>query len=103
MTSRRISIKHTSAPHVEKYPHLPDWPGRDSFNGKILHAAALGDIRPYARRDILVIGAGNSGTDVLNHLSRIATGKVWVSLRHGSTIMPTRLFGYTLSASFKFR
>jgi len=80
----------------EKYPHLPDWPGRDSFSGEILHAAALGDISRYAGRDILVIGAGNSGTDVLNHLSRVATGKVWVSLRHGPTIMPTRLFGFPM-------
>lgn len=80
----------------EKYPHIPDWPGRDSFNGEILHAADLGDIKRYAGRDILVIGAGNSGTDVLNHLSRIDTGKVWVSLRHGPTIMPTRLFGFPM-------
>ena len=80
----------------EKYPHLPDWPGRDSFNGEILHAADLGDIKRYAGRDILVIGAGNSGTDVLNHLSRVSTGKVWVSLRNGPTIMPTRLFGFPM-------
>ena len=80
----------------EKYPHIPDWPGRSDFNGEILHAAALGDISRYAGRDIMVIGAGNSGTDILNHLSRVATGKVWVSLRHGPTIMPTRLFGFPM-------
>ena len=80
----------------EKYPHLPDWPGRDSFNGEILHSANLGNIKRYAGRNILVVGAGNSGTDVLNHLSRIGTGKVWVSLRHGPTIMPTRLFGFPM-------
>jgi cation diffusion facilitator CzcD-associated flavoprotein CzcO len=80
----------------EKYPHLPDWPGRNSFNGEILHAADLGDITRYTGRDVLVIGAGNSGTDVLNHLSRVDTGKVWVSLRHGPTIMPTRLFGFPM-------
>jgi cation diffusion facilitator CzcD-associated flavoprotein CzcO len=80
----------------EKYPDLPDWPGRDSFNGEILHAADLGDITRYIGRDVLVIGAGNSGTDVLNHLSRVDTGKVWVSLRHGPTIMPTRLLGFPM-------
>lgn len=80
----------------ENHPHLPDWPGRNSFNGEILHAADLGDIKRYAGRDILVIGSGNSGTDVLNHLSRVDTGKVWVSLRHGPTIMPTRLFGFPM-------
>ncbi len=80
----------------EKYPYLPDWPGRDSFNGEILHAADLGNIKRYAGRKILVVGAGNSGTDVLNHLSRVNTSKVWVSLRHGPTIMPTRLFGFPM-------
>jgi len=78
----------------EKHPHIPDWPGRDSFKGEILHAAALGDLARYAGRNVVVIGAGNSGTDVLNHLSRVATGEVWVSLRHGPTIMPTRLLGF---------
>ncbi|MCG8383749.1 MAG: NAD(P)/FAD-dependent oxidoreductase [Gammaproteobacteria bacterium] len=80
----------------EKHPHLPNWPGRNNFNGEILHAAELGDISRFAGRDVLVIGAGNSGTDVLNHLSRVATGRVWVSLRHGPTIMPTRLFGFPM-------
>ncbi|UTW04145.1 NAD(P)/FAD-dependent oxidoreductase [Amphritea atlantica] len=80
----------------EKIPYIPDWPERDTYSGEILHAAALGDIARYAERDILVVGAGNSGTDVLNHLSRIPTGKVWVSLRHGPTIMPTRLFGFPM-------
>ncbi|MES9944226.1 MAG: NAD(P)/FAD-dependent oxidoreductase [Candidatus Thiodiazotropha sp.] len=80
----------------EKIPYIPDWPGRESFKGEILPAAELGNLNHYVGRNILVIGAGNSGTDVLNHLSRVQTGRVWVSLRHGPAIMPTRVFGFPM-------
>jgi cation diffusion facilitator CzcD-associated flavoprotein CzcO len=44
----------------------------------------------------LVVGAGNSGTDVLNHLVRIETESLWVSVRNGPTILPTRILGFPL-------
>jgi len=77
-------------------PHIPDWPGRNTFGGDFLYAADLGDITRFAGRDVLVIGAGNSGTDVLNHLAKIDTGRVWVSVRHGPAILPTRMLGFPL-------
>ncbi len=80
----------------EKIPHIPDWPGRDSFRGEIVHSADLGDIRRYLRRKVLVIGAGNSGTDVLNHLAARAGCKVLVSMRHGPAVMPTWVFGFPM-------
>ena len=80
----------------EKIPHVPDWPGRSDFDGDILHLADLGDIGRFSRRRILVIGAGNSGSDVLNHLAGIDTADVWISLRHGPAIIPARLFGFPM-------
>jgi len=74
-------------------PRMPAWPGRDSFGGELLHAAEFGDIERYRDRKILVVGAGNSGSDILNHLAGIETGQVWVSVRHGPVVFPTRLLG----------
>jgi len=76
-----------------RVPWMPDWPGRESFGGELRHAADFGELEHYRGKNILVVGAGNSGADVLNHLSRIETGRVWVSVRHGSVVFPTRLLG----------
>lgn len=77
----------------DRVPWMPAWPGRDLFTGELRHAADFGALERYRGRRILVVGAGNSGTDVLNHLSRIDTGELWVSIRHGPVVFPTRLGG----------
>lgn len=78
---------------LERVPHIPAWPGRDNFSGKLLHAADFGELAQYQGKDILVVGAGNSGSDILNHLASIDTGRVWVSVRHGPVVFPKRLYG----------
>ncbi|WP_298972789.1 NAD(P)/FAD-dependent oxidoreductase [uncultured Roseobacter sp.] len=80
----------------ERLPVIPVWPGIEDFGGAVIHAADFADPRSYDGKRVLVVGAGNSGTDVLNHLSRSAPSKVWVSLRHGPSILPTRVFGFPL-------
>ncbi|WP_171182348.1 NAD(P)/FAD-dependent oxidoreductase [Ruegeria sp. HKCCD8929] len=80
----------------EKVPDMPVWPGMEEFGGQIIHAADFGDPNEYDGKNVLVIGAGNSGTDVLNHLSRSNPAQVWVSVRHGPSILPSRVFGFSL-------
>lgn len=77
----------------DRVPHIPYWEGHKQFEKEIIHAADLGDISRYQGKKILVVGAGNSGADVLNHLSTINTDKLWVSVRHGPTVFPKRLYG----------
>jgi cation diffusion facilitator CzcD-associated flavoprotein CzcO len=77
----------------DRVPWMPDWPGVDSFSGELLHSAQFGDVARYSGKRVLVVGAGNSGADVMNHLVRIKTGPVWVSVRQGPTVFPTRLLG----------
>lgn len=77
----------------DRVPYTPDWAGIDSFRGRVVHAAAFGRAAEYRGQRVLVVGAGNSGTDVLNHLAGIGTGRVWVSVRHGPVIFPMRLYG----------
>jgi len=77
----------------DRVPHTPYWEGHKQFEKEIIHAADLGDISRYQGKKILVVGAGNSGADVLNHLSTIDTDKLWVSVRDGPTVFPKRLFG----------
>lgn len=80
----------------DRFPHIPDWPGRADFTGAFLHAADIGDVSRFNGKRVLVIGAGNSGADVLNHLSRHAPAEVQVSVRHGPAVVPTRILGFPL-------
>ena len=77
----------------DRVPAIPAWRGRETFAGPLVHAADFGELEHYRDRRILVVGAGNSGTDILNHLAAIDTRQVWVSVRHGPVIFPRYLFG----------
>ena len=80
----------------DRIPYIPVWPGRGEFTGELLHAAHLGDVARFDGKRVLVVGAGNSGSDVLNQLARRAPSEVWISVRHGPAIVPTRIFGFPL-------
>ncbi len=80
----------------DRVPYIPDWPGRDTFSGELLHAASVGDLARFDGRRVLVVGAGNSGSDVLNHLARQRPAEVRVAVRHGPAVVPTRVFGFPL-------
>jgi cation diffusion facilitator CzcD-associated flavoprotein CzcO len=91
----RLAARHVViATGKEREPHVPAWPGSHSWRGRLIHSAALGDITRYRNRKVLVVGAGNSGTDVLNHLAGIRTKSLYVSVRNGSVFLPSRLLGF---------
>lgn len=75
---------------------MPVWRGMEEYGGAVIHTVDFSDSRDYDGKKIFVIGAGNSGTDVLNHLLRNNPAQVWVSLRHGPAILPSRVFGFPL-------
>ena len=76
---------------LDRVPHLPAWPGLAGFGGEIVHAADVGDVARARDKHVLVIGAGNSGADLLNHLVRVEPRRVWVSVRHGPVVVPRHL------------
>ena len=80
----------------EHRPHIPDWAGRQDFAGDLIHASELGDVSRFDGKRVLVVGAGNSGSDVLNHLARHKPAEVMVSVRYGPAVVPQRVFGYPL-------
>lgn len=92
-----IAAKHVViATGREATPFIPDWPGRGDYEGRLIHSADFGDAQQYAGKNVLVVGAGNSGADVLNHLSRIETQSVLVSIRNGSAVVPAFMFGFPM-------
>jgi len=75
----------------DRQPFVPEWNGMKAFAGRIIHAADFGDVKDYAGRRVLVVGAGNSGFDALNHLAGVATAAIWLSARSGPAILPKRV------------
>lgn len=62
-------------------PGWPDWPGRDGFRGELLHACRYRNGAPYAGRDVLVVGAGNSGAEIAVDLVEHGAARVRLSIR----------------------
>ncbi|TIT91048.1 MAG: NAD(P)/FAD-dependent oxidoreductase, partial [Mesorhizobium sp.] len=56
-----------------------------------VHSAHFGRASDYAGTKVLVVGAGNSGFDALNHLSGVETGQMWLSARNGPSLLPKRI------------
>ena len=85
-----------------RVPHLPDWPGRDTFPGVLLHSADYRDPSPYAGREVLVVGAGNSAAEIAMEVARVGA-RVHLSVRTPPNIIrrdtlgvPSQLFGVAL-------
>jgi putative flavoprotein involved in K+ transport len=62
-------------------PVLPDWPGRDDFAGALIHGQDYRNPEPYRGRDVLVIGAGNTGAEIAVDLVEGGASRVRVAIR----------------------
>ena len=50
-------------------PYIPAWTGRDSFRPLVIHSSEYRRPEPYAGRRTLVVGSGNSATEVAADLA----------------------------------
>jgi len=62
-------------------PKIPEWPGRESFAGELVHSAAYRNARPYRDSDVLVVGPGNSGFEIAVQLAEGGARSVRLSVR----------------------
>ena len=62
----------------------------------MIHAGQFRNVAEMAGLDVLVVGPGNSGVDLLGHLADSEAGKLWLSARSGMNITPLRLGGVPL-------
>jgi putative flavoprotein involved in K+ transport len=62
-------------------PFFPDWPGRSSFGGELVHSADFANAEPYRGRDVLVVGSGNSGAEIATNLAEGGAARVRLSVR----------------------
>jgi cation diffusion facilitator CzcD-associated flavoprotein CzcO len=71
-------------------PVVPGWAGAD---GRVVHSSGYRDAGAYRGRAVLVVGAGNSGSDIALELARGGAREVWVSVRTPPGLVPRQALG----------
>lgn len=84
-------------------PHVPAWAGRDGFAPPLLHSAEYRNPKPYAGSRVLVVGSGNSATEVAVDLASSGNVRVEMAVRTPPSIVrrdirgvPTQPLGIAL-------
>lgn len=100
-TLQSQSVVVATGPHQR--PFVPDWPGRDRYAGELIHSLRYRNAVPYQNRDVLVVGAGDSGGGIAVDLAEGGAARVRLSvrtpphiIRRGSAGVPTDLFGVSI-------
>jgi cation diffusion facilitator CzcD-associated flavoprotein CzcO len=83
----RTSGGDVAAEHVivaggyDHTPFVPDWPGRERFQGPLLHAAEYRNPEPFRDRDVLVVGPGCSGMEIAYDVAEGGARSVRLAVR----------------------
>ena len=73
-------------------PRRPAWPGVDTFPGDLRHSADYREPSSYAGKRVLVVGAGNSATEIALDLLGVGA-EVMLSVRTPPNIVPRDTVG----------
>jgi cation diffusion facilitator CzcD-associated flavoprotein CzcO len=79
-------------------PDLPSWPGRDSYTGELVHSADYRNPAPYRGRDVVVVGSGNSATDIALQLHDGVASRVRMAVRTPPNLIPRSAAGIPIDA-----
>jgi putative flavoprotein involved in K+ transport len=84
-------------------PFVPEWPGRDAFPGELLHSSEYRNPEPFRNRDVLVVGAGNSGAEIAHDVadggarsSRLSVRTPPQIVRRATAGVPAQLIGMAI-------
>ncbi|MEV5601420.1 NAD(P)/FAD-dependent oxidoreductase [Streptomyces sp. NPDC052299] len=80
-------------------PRLPDWPGRETFTGELLHASDYRSPAPYAGKDVLVVGVGNTGAEIAVDLVEGGAARVRLAVRTVPHIVRRSTAGWPAQAT----
>ncbi|KEQ72465.1 FAD/NAD(P)-binding domain-containing protein [Aureobasidium namibiae CBS 147.97] len=84
-----VASGHYHAPNIPDYPDLKTW--KTAFPTRIMHSKLYRSPSPFAGKNVLVIGAGVSSTDICRELGDVAN-KIWQSSRGGEyDLLPSML------------
>ncbi|MFJ1545137.1 flavin-containing monooxygenase [Streptomyces sp. NPDC088246] len=96
MLTGRAVVVATGYNHT---PRVPDWSGRDTFTGDLVHASDYRDPAPYAGRDVLVVGIGNTGAEIAADLVEGGASRVRIAVRTVPHIVRRSTAGWPAQAT----
>jgi putative flavoprotein involved in K+ transport len=74
-------------------PFIPEWDGLDAFQTPLLHGSEFKNADPFAGKHVLVVGAGNSGSEIATALAQGDTAGVTLAVRTPPHVAPRQAFG----------
>jgi hypothetical protein len=74
-------------------PFVPDWPGVKDYAGALIHSSKYQTGRDYAGQRVLVIGSGNSGSEIAADLVEQGAAFVAHSIRTPPPVVPRDVLG----------
>jgi putative flavoprotein involved in K+ transport len=78
-TDQWLAQAVVSATGTWRHPFMPEYPGRSDFLGKQLHSAHYKSPEAFRGKNVLVVGGGNSGAQILADLSQVCRA-TWITL-----------------------
>ncbi|MFI6471944.1 flavin-containing monooxygenase [Streptomyces sp. NPDC050516] len=80
-------------------PYVPEWPGAETYTGELVHASQYRNPAPYAGRDVLVVGVGNTGAEIAADLADGGAGRVRLAVRTAPHILRRSTAGWPAQAT----
>jgi amino acid transporter len=77
---------------VTWHPNMPKYDGLEDFKGEVQHSVNYRSPASFEGKNVLIIGAGNSGVDIACDAARSAKSAM-ISLRRGYHFVPKHIFG----------
>jgi dimethylaniline monooxygenase (N-oxide forming) len=77
---------------LHQHPHTPQFEGLETFTGEVLHGSRYRRPSQVAGKRVLIVGAGESGADVVAEVAANAAETV-LSLRRGVAVQSRNQFG----------
>jgi putative flavoprotein involved in K+ transport len=84
-------------------PFVPEWPGRETFTGELIHSSHYRNPAPFRDRDVLTVGAGNSGAEIATDIADGGAARSRISVRTSPQIVrratagiPAQLIGIAI-------
>ena len=62
-------------------PFVPDWPGLATYAGELVHSSRYSNPGRFRDRDVLVVGAGNSGAEIATDVAEGGAARSRLSVR----------------------
>jgi dimethylaniline monooxygenase (N-oxide forming) len=91
-TGRYRAVLVATGHHWDPRWPEPPFPGADTFTGEQTHAHHYRVPGPYAGKRVLVLGIGNSATDIAVETSAVSE-RTFLAMRRGAWIVPKYYFG----------